>query len=64
MEHNRECDTIGEVYGNSKFGYLTLNVDKNWQKNSSQSNQCDGITISNQKPDTDCGVLHSYTGAI
>ena len=31
MEHNRYCDTIGEVYGNSKSADLPLNVDNNWQ---------------------------------
>ena len=57
MEHNRECDTIGEVYGNSKFADFSLKVDNNWQNNSSKSNQYNGITISNQKARTDCRVL-------
>ena len=26
MEHNRDCDTIGEHYGNSKFANFTFNV--------------------------------------
>ena len=28
MEHNRDCDTIGKVYGNSKFADVPLNADK------------------------------------
>ena len=27
MEHNRYLDTVGEVYGNSKFVDFPLNVD-------------------------------------
>ena len=34
MEHNRHCDTVGEVYGNSKSAVFSLNVDNNWQKKS------------------------------
>ena len=49
MEHNRGCDTIGEVDGNSKFADFALNVDKNWRKNSSQGNLYNGINISSQK---------------
>ena len=46
MEHNRHCDTAGKVYGNSKSADFPLNVDNNWQDNSSQSDQHNGITIS------------------
>ena len=49
MEHYRHCDTAAEVYGNSKSADFPLNVDNNWQKNSSQSDQHNGITISHQK---------------
>ena len=28
-EHNRDCNTIGEVYGNSKFADFSLDVDNN-----------------------------------
>ena len=49
MEHNRNCDTVWKVYGNSKFADFPINVDKNWQKNSSQKDQHNGITISHQK---------------
>ena len=28
MEHDSNCDTIAEVYGNSKFADFSLNVDK------------------------------------
>ena len=38
MEHNRYSDTVGEVYGNSKFADFSLNVDNIRQENSSQSN--------------------------
>ena len=64
MEHNRHCDTVGEVYGNSKFADFPLNVDKNRQKNSSQINQYNGINKSNLKTHPDCGVIRSYSGAI
>ena len=57
MEHNRHCDTIGEVYGNSRFGDFTLKVDNNWPTISSQGNHDNGITISNEKTHTDCKVL-------
>ena len=30
MEHNGDSDTVGEVYGNSKFADFPLNVDNNW----------------------------------
>ena len=46
MEHNRHCDTAGEVYGNSKSADFPLNVDNNWQESSSQSDQRNGISIS------------------
>ena len=49
MQNNGDCDTAGEVYGNSMSTDLTVNVEKNWQENSSQSNQHNGITISDQK---------------
>ena len=39
----------------------TTIIDK---KNSSQSNQYNGITIFNQKTHTDCRVLRSHPGAI
>ena len=29
MEHNRHCDTVAEVYGNSKSADFSLNVDNN-----------------------------------
>ena len=64
MEYNRDCDTVREVYGKSKFADFPLNVDKNWQKNSSQGNQYNEITISNQKTHTYWRVLRSYSGAI
>ena len=64
MEHNRDCDTIGEVYGNCKFADFPLNVDYIWQKKSSQGNQYNGITISNQKQYTDCRVLRRHSGAM
>ena len=32
MEHSRDCDTIREVYGKSKFADFPLNVNNNWQK--------------------------------
>ena len=37
MEYNGDCDTTGEVYGNSKSADFPLNVYNNWQENSSQS---------------------------
>ena len=49
MEHNRDCDTTGEVCGNSKFADFPHNVDNSWQKSSSQSNQYNGITESSKK---------------
>ena len=49
LEHIRDCYTIGEVYGNSKSANLSFNVDDNRQESSSQSNQNNGITISNRK---------------
>ena len=54
MEHNRHCDTLGEVYGNSQFADFPLNVDNDLKKKSSQSYQYNGITITNQKAHTDC----------
>ena len=36
----------------------------NWQKNSTQSNQCKGITKGNQKESTNCKVLCSHSQAI
>ena len=64
MKYNRYCDTIGEVYGNSKFANFPLTVDNKRQENSSQSNQYNGITISNLKAHTGCRFLSSYSGAI
>ena len=64
MEHNRDCDTIRGVYGNSKFAKLPFKTDNNWQKNSSQGNHYNGITISSQKDYTDCRVLRSQPGEI
>ena len=64
MEHNGDCDTVGEVYEDSKFADFSLNFDNNRQKNSSQSNQYNGITISNQKAHADCRILRGYPGAI
>ena len=61
MEHNRHCEAIGEVYGHSKLADFPFNVDNIWQKNSSQSNQYSGITISNQKARPDCRVLISHS---
>ena len=49
MEHNRHCDTVGEVYGNSESADFPLNVDNNRHKNRSQSDQYNGITIFHQK---------------
>ena len=63
IEHNGDCDTIGEVYGNSKFADFPLNVNNSWQKNSSQSNHYDGKNLSNKK-NTDCRFLGSHSGAI
>ena len=37
MEHNSDSDTVGKIYGISKFAEFPLNVDDNWQENSSQS---------------------------
>ena len=34
MEHNRDCDTIGEVNGNSKFADFPFTVDNKWQDSS------------------------------
>ena len=36
MEHNRDCDILGEVYGNRKFADFPFNVDKYWQKKQSE----------------------------
>ena len=52
MEHNRHCDIVGEVYGNSKFADFPFNVDNNRQESSSQSNQYNGITLSHTKKHT------------
>ena len=49
MEHNRDGETTGEIYGKSNFADFPLNFDNYWQKNSSQSNQCNRTTISDQK---------------
>ena len=64
VEHNGDCDTIGEVYENSKFTGSPSNLDKNWQGNSGQGSQYNGVTISNQKEYTDCRVLRNRSGAI
>ena len=64
MEHNRHCDTVGEVYGDSKSANFPLKVDNKWQKSSSQSNQYNGFTISDQKTHTECRILRGYSGAI
>ena len=64
MDQNKDCDIIREFYGNSKFANFPLNVVNNWQKNSRQSNQYNGIAISNQKADTDCRVLRSHSGVM
>ena len=32
MQHNRDCDSIAEVYRNSKFADFPLNVDNIWQR--------------------------------
>ena len=64
MEHNRDCETIGEVYKNSNFADFPLNVDNNWQKNSSQGNHSNEITIYNKKQYTDCRILRSHSGPI
>ena len=45
MEHNRDCGTTGEVYGDSESLVFPLNVDKNSQKNSTLGNQYKGIAI-------------------
>ena len=34
MEHNRYCDTIGEVHGKGKSADFPLNIASNWQKSS------------------------------
>ena len=64
MEHNRDCDTIGEVCENSKYASFPSNVDSNWKNNSNQGIQYKGITKPNQKEYTDCRVLRSHSGAI
>ena len=64
MEHNGDCNIVGEVYVNSKFANFSLNIDNNWQKNNSQSNQYNGITISYQRAHADRRVLSSHSGAI
>ena len=64
MEYNRDCATPGEVYRNSKFADFPFNVDNKWQKNSGLGNQYNGITISNQKENTECRVLLSQSGGI
>ena len=64
MEHNGDRDTVGEVYGNSNSADFPLNFDNNWQENSSQSDQHNGITISYQKTHRDCRILRGYSGAV
>ena len=35
MENNKFRDTIGEVHGNGNSAYSPVNVDNDWQENSS-----------------------------
>ena len=62
-EHDRDFDTIGEIYGNSKFADFPFNVENIWQENNSQGNEYNPVTISNQKEYTEC-VLRNQSGAI
>ena len=64
MEHKRDCDTIREVYGNSKSADFPFNVDNGWQEINSQGDPHNGINISNQKEYTDYRVLRGHYGAI
>ena len=70
LNHPSKWNTTGTVTPLEKFTEFTsllivpLNVDKNWQNISSQGNQYNGITIFNQKANTDCKVLRSHSGAI
>ena len=64
MEYNRSCDTIAQVYENSKSADFLLNVKKILQESGSQSNQYSRITTFTQKGYAKCRILRSCSGAI
>ena len=63
-EYNRDRDSTGKIHKSRKFDNIPFNVNNIWHKNSSQSNQKNGITFYNQQKHTICRIIRSHSGAI
>ena len=69
VDHPSKWNATGTVTPSEKFTetaslLISHSMSTIIDKKSSQSNQCNGITISNQKAHRDCRVLRSHSGAI
>ena len=68
VHHVSEWNPTGTVTPVEKFtetAYnIPFNVNNNWEEDSSQSHQHNGITLYNQLEHTNCRILRSHSGAI
>ena len=70
VDHVSEWKTTGTVtpveknHRNRESHNIPFNIKNNWQKDSSHSNQHNGITLYNQQEHTNCRILRSHCGAI
>ena len=44
-EYNRDRNSSGKIHGNRESHKISLNLNYNWQNDSSQSKQQNGITL-------------------
>ena len=64
LEDNECCNPTREFHENSKFADFPLDVNYNWLKISSQSNERYGLTLLDQTEYTKCRFIRSDSGAI
>ena len=64
MEYNRYRDSSGKIQRSRESDNIQFNIKNNRQKDSSHSNQHNGITLCDQQEHTNCRFLGSHSGLI
>ena len=64
IENNRDRDSSGKIQRNRESDNIPFHVNNNWQNDSNQSNQHNGITLYNQQKQTNCQFLRNHSRAV
>ena len=64
MEYNRDRNSSGNLHRKRESHNIPFNLNYTRQKDNSQSNQHNGITLYNQQEHTNCRILRSHSLAI